>query len=87
VGVLLRELRAVAGEGSRLAVSFSITGESAGGGARRARFESAVRALGEPVRNALTAAAASGLLGAAGWRVAQQPERARHAGLVLAVPA
>ena len=84
---LLGGLRAVAGEGSRLAVSFSITGDSADGGARRARFESAVRALGEPARNALTAGAASGLLGGAGWRVVEQPERARHAGLVLAAPA
>ena len=85
--MMLRELRAAAGAGSRLAVSFSVTRGSADGGALRARFDSAVRALGEPARNALTAGAASGLLAGAGWQVLEQPEQARHRGLMLAGPA
>lgn len=87
LGALLGELRAAAGEGSRLAVSFATELQTAAGSARRARFEAAVRALGEPARNALTAAGADGLLTGAGWRAMAQPEQTRQAGFILARPA
>jgi methyltransferase (TIGR00027 family) len=87
---LLGQLCHVAAPGSTLAISLSVTGGSAERAARRAAFEAAVAAVGEPARSALAAEDARGLLEATGWRPAHRPgtpDRAVHAGFVLARPA
>jgi O-methyltransferase involved in polyketide biosynthesis len=69
---LVRVLRSGAAAGSRLAISLS----TATTGERRRRFQSAVGAIGEPVRTILTAEAASELLASNGWReLPAPPER------------
>jgi methyltransferase (TIGR00027 family) len=83
---LLRELGDVAGPASRLAISLSVdTGR--GLPARRAAFQSAVAAMGEPARTVLTADDADALFAATGWQVPapgdERQARARHAGLVV----
>ena len=92
---LLAQLRQVAAHGSELAISLSIDTGSAERAARRAAFQAAVAAVGEPARSVLEPGDAPALLAAAGWRtVAEPPEgeqapaaRARQAGFVLAAPA
>ena len=82
---LLRGLRAVAAPGSRLAISLSVGASGAGLATRRANFNAAVRALGEPALTVLSADDASGLLDGAGWHLAaQEDDRARRAGFVVA---
>ena len=69
---LLRALRWGAAAGSRLAISVS----AATTGDRRRQFQTAVGAIGEPVRTILTAEAASELLASSGWReLPALPER------------
>ena len=84
---LLAQLRAAVGPGSRLAISLSADGGGPERAARRAQFQAAVAALGEPARNQLTAAQADSLLGRTGWSIQAGggSERARGAGLVVAV--
>jgi methyltransferase (TIGR00027 family) len=93
---LLRQLRQVAADGSELAVSLSVsTAVSGEGAARRAAFQAAVAAVGEPARSVLEADDAAGLLAEAGWRIPAEPrqgqpgpaERGRRAGFVRATPA
>jgi methyltransferase (TIGR00027 family) len=90
LAALLGQLRLVAARGSTLAISLSVTGGSAERAARRAAFEAAVAAVGEPARSVLAAEDARGLLEAAGWRPVDRPgtpSRAVRAGFVLARPA
>jgi methyltransferase (TIGR00027 family) len=89
---LLGGLRAVAADGSRLAVSLSVSTGSPGLATCRAAFRAAVATLGEPARKVLTPDDAEALLNEAGWRVApprappgRDPERARRAGFVTAI--
>jgi len=91
---LLEGLRAVAAADSRLVISLSVSSGSPGLADRRADFQAAVAALGEPARTVLTAADAEVLLGDAGWRGAfppiepgADPERAHRAGFVTALTA
>ena len=81
---LVGQLREVAGPGSQLAISVSLTRPA--GDASRARFQATVAALGEPARSTFTAAEAGARLARAGWQVdrgASSP-RARSAGLLTA---
>jgi methyltransferase (TIGR00027 family) len=87
---LLQHLRRAAGGGSTLAISLSVTTGSADQAARRAAFQQAVAAVGEPARSVLEAAGAGVFLEAAGWRPASPPElpgRAVRAGFLVATPA
>lgn len=84
----LRELRSVAGPGTRLALSMSAGGATAEG---RARFQAVVRDLGEPVRSEpLTTEQAAGLFRDAGWEpvtaAAKLADTARRAGLAVLRP-
>jgi methyltransferase (TIGR00027 family) len=85
--LLLRELRTLATTGTQLAMSTATTVSSADRVARRRRFQRAVAAMGEPVRNSLTGEQMAELLGHAGWRLQAGSDRARHAGLLSAEPA
>jgi methyltransferase (TIGR00027 family) len=87
---LLQQLRRVAGDGSMLVISLSVSTGSADQAARRAAFQEAVAAVGEPARSVLQAADASAFLEAAGWRPTGPPElpgRAVRAGFLVATPA
>jgi methyltransferase (TIGR00027 family) len=92
---LLGQLRQVAGDGSTLAISLSASTDSAERAARRAALQTAVAAVGEPIRSVLESDDAPTFLAAAGWRTAPKPAggepdsaaRGRSAGFVLATPA
>jgi methyltransferase (TIGR00027 family) len=86
---VLNQMRAVAGPGSLLAISLSVTGGSAVRAARRAALGIALAALGEPTRSAVGPDEVQGLLAGAGWHPVATTatdigERSRAAGLVLA---
>jgi methyltransferase (TIGR00027 family) len=99
---LLEQLRRVAAGGSTLAVSLSVDGGSPEQAPRRAAFQAAAAAVGEPARSALDAGQAGELLAASGWRAeaagqgqpgeAGEPGdgatagRRRAAGFLLAAP-
>jgi methyltransferase (TIGR00027 family) len=70
---LLRALRSGAAPGSRLAISVS----TATSDERRHQFQSAVGALGEPLRTILTAEAAAELLASSGWQELPSPPERR----------
>lgn len=92
---LLGQLRRVAGDGSSLAISLSVSAGSAERAERRAAFQAAVAAVGEPARSVLEADGAHALLKSAGWQAIQEPShdqpgqagRSLRAGFVLATPA
>jgi methyltransferase (TIGR00027 family) len=89
---LLAQLRQVAADGSRLAISLSVSGGSPERTARRAAFQAAVAAMGEPARSAVAGADTGTLLEATGWRPVGQPTEPgsaarRSAGFLLAAPA
>jgi methyltransferase (TIGR00027 family) len=63
---LLRQLREVAADGSRLAISVSVAASDA---AARARFRAAVAAIGQPHRSTLEPQEAGDLLRHTGWVV------------------
>lgn len=92
---LLAQLRQIAGHGSELAISLSVSTDSAETTARRATFQATVAAVGEPARSVLEPGDAYALLAATGWQTAQEPgkgqadpsDRARRAGFILATPA
>jgi methyltransferase (TIGR00027 family) len=89
---VLGQFRQVAGPGSRLAISVSLSRPR--GDEARARFQATVAALGEPARSTFEAGEAEALLARTGWRIAAVPddgqqaaarrERLRVAGLLLA---
>ncbi len=86
---VLGQFRLVAGPGSRLAISVSLSREHDEGA--RARFQAAVAALGEPARSTFDADQAEDLLARTGWRTmpgradtAAKRERLRSAGLLTA---
>jgi methyltransferase (TIGR00027 family) len=90
---LLTQLRRVAGDAAELAISLSVSTDSPERAARRAAFQAAVAAVGEPARSVLEPGEVPALLAATGWRAAQEPaegqvlaSRAHRAGFVLAVP-
>lgn len=95
LAALLRSIRAVAGPASRLAITLSVTPPALRLGARlrRRQFRRAVAAVGEPIRNTLSADGVDGLLREAGWcrTVSRAPgtshDRGRALGFVLAEPA
>jgi methyltransferase (TIGR00027 family) len=94
VDQVLDQFRRVAGAGSRLAISVSLSGRYDQGA--RARFQASVAAMGEPVRSAFPADEAQDLLARTGWHVMAGPEgpddpqaaargeRLRSAGLLTA---
>ena len=91
VDAVLDQFRQVAGAGSRLAISVSLSGELDRGG--RAGFRASVAARGEPARSAFAADEAEGILARAGWLVTTGPvdpeaaarrQRLRSAGLLTA---
>ena len=84
---LLHEVRRVAAEGTRLALSVGTTSTSAGHAARRERVAAAVARLGEPARSSVGAEGLQPLLAAARWRSAELSYRSARAGFVVAVPA
>jgi len=86
---VLGQFRQVAGPGSRLAISMSLSRAHDDGA--RARFQAAVAALGEPARSAFDAGQAEALLARTGWRImagreetTAKRERLRSAGLLTA---
>jgi methyltransferase (TIGR00027 family) len=97
VELVLDQFRQVAGPGSRLAISMSMSGGDDQGG--WARFQASVAAMGEPVRSAFAAGEAEELFARTGWHVIADPggpgasgdlqpaarrERLRTAGLLTA---
>jgi methyltransferase (TIGR00027 family) len=95
---LLAQLRRVAASGSStLAISLSVGSGSPDRAARRAAFQAAVAAVGEPARSVLEAPGAGALLEATGWRpLPGEPAnsgdqdsaaRRRSAGFIVAAPA
>ncbi len=88
---VLSQFRKVAGAGSRLAISVSLSG---GDEAARARFHAWVASVGEPARTTLDAAEAEEVLARAGWLLADRDpddheaaavaSRRRSAGLLTA---
>jgi len=91
VDAILDQFRQVAGAGSRLAISVSLSGESDRGG--RAGFQASVAAMGEPARSGFAADEAEGILARAGWLVtdgenptaAARRQRLRSVGLLTAI--
>jgi methyltransferase (TIGR00027 family) len=65
---LLAQLRRVAADTSTLAISLSVSSGSPERAARRAAFQAAVAAVGEPARSLLEPGKAGELLELAGWR-------------------
>jgi methyltransferase (TIGR00027 family) len=88
---LLGQLRQVAADGSRLAISVSVNSADA---AARARFRRAVAAMGEPLRSTIEPDEAGDLLWRTGWEVTSgaagdrdgdgRRDRLRLAGLLVA---
>jgi methyltransferase (TIGR00027 family) len=70
VDAILDQFRQVAGAGSRLAISVSLSGEYGRG---RAGFRASVAARGEPARSGFAADEAEGILARAGWLVTGRP--------------
>jgi methyltransferase (TIGR00027 family) len=84
---LLRALRAVAADGSRLAISLSITASSEAESVRRESFRTAVAAMGEPALTVLGSDDVDALLATTKWRVLpSSSERASRAGLLVLEP-
>jgi len=65
---LLAQLRRVAADGSQLALSVSVDSGAPQRAARRAAFQAAVAAVGEPARSDLDSGQAGKLLEVTGWR-------------------
>jgi O-methyltransferase involved in polyketide biosynthesis len=65
---VLRQFHAVAGAGSLLAISLSVTTRSAEGASRRHEFQARVARLGEPVRSGVEVDQVGPLLSSTGWR-------------------
>ena len=78
----LAGLRALAGAGTRLAISMPRPDPGPG----ETRLRDAIAALGEPAGNTLDGAGAGRVLAAAGWHAVDFSDRARRAGFVVARP-
>jgi methyltransferase (TIGR00027 family) len=78
---VLAAFRAVAADGSELALSSSTASSTP---EQRARFQERVAAMGEPALSQFTHEEARDLLAAAGWQPAQAPARQFADGLILA---
>lgn len=87
LAALLRELRAVAAAGTRLALTLRISAATDEQRSRRERFDATVAAVGEPALSSLSADGAGALLTATGWHATGISERSRRAGFVVATPA
>jgi methyltransferase (TIGR00027 family) len=84
---LMQELRGVAAPGSRLAISLSLTNNSAAAAVRRTAFRAAVAAMGEPARTVLRPDEVAELLATTGWTIASSTsDRARQGGLLIVEP-
>jgi methyltransferase (TIGR00027 family) len=86
---LLAQLRRIAADGSRLAISLSVNSGSPEHAARRAAFQAAVAAVGEPAWSVVAGADADTLLESTGWRPIREPgkgDRATQAGFIVAEP-
>ncbi len=86
---LLAQLRRIAADGSRLALSLLVSDGSPERAARRAAFQAAVAAVGEPARSVMTGTDADTVLECTGWRPVRHPgqgDRAAHAGFIVAGP-
>jgi methyltransferase (TIGR00027 family) len=83
---LLRSIRAIAAERSRLAISLSMTPDSDEAAARQEWFRARVAAVGEPERDRLTPAERSRVLADTGWKDETTSPRAQRAGLVVLSP-
>lgn len=90
---VLRQLRDVAADGSRLAVSLSVSRGSPGADSRRRDFQAAVARLGEPARSTVAGDQIPPLLAATGWCLYdpaggnEESSGRLSAGLVVATPA
>lgn len=78
----LAGLRALAGAGTRLAISMPRPAK----GPAETRLREGIAALGEPAGNELDGAGAARVLAAAGWHAVTFSDRARQAGFVVARP-
>ena len=78
---VLAAFRAVAADGSALAISVSVATTTS---QARSRFQERVAALGEPARSQFTHDQARDLVAATGWELAASSERQLTAGLLLA---
>ena len=83
---LLRSIRAVAAERSRLAISLSMTPDSDEAAARQEWFRARVAAVGEPERDRLTPEERARVLSDTGWKDETTSPRAQRAGLVVLSP-
>lgn len=83
---LLRSIRAVAAERSRLAISLSMTPDSDEAAARQEWFRARVAAVGEPERDRLTPEERGRVLSDTGWKDETTSPRAQRAGLVVLSP-
>ena len=85
---LLRGLREIAASRSRFAMSVSMSTDDPELAERRAAFQEAVAAIGEPARTVLTVDGASAFFGGTGWQPVGAPgrQRARRAGFLIAAP-
>ena len=83
---LLTELRAVATDGTRIALSLSVTPASAAAADRRQRLHERLAALGEPIVSSLGAQDAFDLFARARWRQVDATDRSELAGLVVGGP-
>ena len=84
--MLLEDLRALAGVGTRLAISLGVPVITPEQREARAGFRAAVEAAGEPARNELTREESEQMLAASRWRPGEISERAQRAGFALAAP-
>jgi O-methyltransferase involved in polyketide biosynthesis len=84
---VMHELRRIAAPGSRLAISLTMSTDSAAYSERRTAFRSAVAAMGEPARTVLSPEELVALLATTGWSVtSSQSERAQQAGFLVLEP-
>jgi len=83
---ILEDMRALAGAGTRFAISASPPVSTSSDVALRERLHAATVALGEPEHNALTPDQLGPMLAGAGWRRVDLSEGAEHAGFLECVP-
>jgi methyltransferase (TIGR00027 family) len=81
---VLRQFHDVAGAGSLLAISLSVSMDSAKSAWRRRVFQARVAHLGEPVRSSVELDQVEPLLTATGWGVRDLRSRRAAAGFILA---